>query len=155
MTTIRYLDSLDDKNWERFFIKSCGIDFEQYWHHKEVLTRDILESKIDDIVDKILSFEDFVSNPKLRPRNPLYNGFWVISNEDILLGFQILGIIILQTESYMPRIVKDSILYSTTWEYDKRKEWAEAFIDERKENLKKFREAVIAYKEGQSVVIDF
>lgn len=155
MTTIRFLDSLDDKNWEKFFIKICGLDFKYYWHHREVLTRDILDRSIDDIVDKILSFEDFVGNPELRPRNPKYNGFWVVSSDDIILGFQILGILILQTGSYLPRIVKDSILYSTTWEYDKRREWAEDFTGERRENLKKFKNAIINYKEGQKVTIDF
>lgn len=155
MTDIRYLDSLYDKHWEKFLIRSCGLDFEYYWHHEEVLTRDILNSNIDDLVDKILSFEDFVVNPKIRPRNPRFDGSWVLSDDDIHKGFQILGILILQTGGYMPRIVKDSILYSTTWEYDKSRGWAEAFIEERKQNLSKFRNAVINYKEGQKVFIDF
>ena len=55
----------------------------------------------------------------------------------------------------MPRIVKDSILYSTTWEYDGARGWAEAFIEVRKKNLSKFREAIFNYKEGKNVVIDF
>ncbi len=71
------------------------------------------------------------------------------------MGYQILGVIILQAGGFLPKIVENAILYSTTWEYDRRREWSEAFVEERKENLERFRNAVITYKNGQIIAIDF
>ena len=144
LTDIRYLDSLQDDVWERFFIKQCGLihdfgssdlDPAQKYHHlwnKEILTREILESHLDEIIDKIILFKDFISNPALRPRIPKYDGYWVISEDDIYIGFQILGVLILQTGSFLPKIVEDSILYSTRWEYDKERGWSKPFEKEKR-----------------------
>ena len=66
LTDIRYLDSLRDDAWERFFIRQCGLVHEfgpseldpaQKYNHlwnKEILTREILESHLDEIIDKII-----------------------------------------------------------------------------------------------------
>jgi hypothetical protein len=156
MTNIRHLDSIRDKNWERFFISCCGLDFKQYWYNEEILTREILEYHLDNIVDKIIGFIDYVYRPELRPRLPSHgDGYWVLSMDDILIGFQILGVIILQTGAYLPDIVRRGILYSTLWEYDKRREWSESFEEERKENLRKFRDAIMNHKEGRKIQITF
>jgi hypothetical protein len=155
MTDIKYLDSLRDKNWEKFFIKLCGLDFQRYRFDEENLTREILETHLDEIVEKIINFIDYVFKPELRPRLPSYDGYWVLSMDDIFIGLQILGILILQTGAYLPDIVRRGILYSTLWEYDKKREWSEPFEAERKENLRKFREAIINHKEDKKIKITF
>ena len=165
LTDIRHLDSLQDDVWERFFIRQCGLvhefgssdlDATPKYHHlsnREILTREILESNLDEIIDKIILFKDFISNPVLRPRNPKYDGYWVISEDDIYIGFQILGVLILQTGSYLPKIVEDSILYSTRWDYDKERGWSKSCEKERKENLESFRHAILSHKEGKITVL--
>lgn len=165
LTDIRYLDSQQDSVWERFFIRQCELkhdwdsselDSAQRYHHrrnKEILTREILESHLDEIIDKIILFKDFISNPILRPRNPKYDGYWVLCEDDIYIGFQILGLLILQTGSYLPEIVYDSILYSTRWGYDKERGWSKAFEEERKNNLECFRHAIQSHKEGKITLL--
>ena len=165
MTDIRILDSLQDDVWERFFIRQCGLIYDfgpsdsdpaQKYHpnwNRDLLTREILESHLDEIIDKIILFKDFVSNPVLRPRNPKYDGYWVISEDDIYIGFQILGVLILQTGSYLPKIVEDSILCSTGWDYDKTRGWSKPFEQERKENLENFRKAILSHKVGKTILI--
>jgi hypothetical protein len=111
---------------------------------------------LDGIVEKIINFIDYVFKPELRPRIPSHgDGYWVLSMDDILIGLQILGILILQTGAYLPDIVRRGILYSTLWEYDKKREWSEPFEEERKENLRKFREAIINHREGNKIEITF
>ena len=91
MKGIRYLDSLRDKDWERFFINFCSLDFEHYWFHEEILTREILETHLDDIVDKIIGSIDYIYKPALRPPLPSpCEGYGVLSMDDILIGQQIL-----------------------------------------------------------------
>jgi len=155
MTDIRYLDSLGDKVWERFFIKICGLNFKQYWYHEETLTQEVLETYLDDIVDKVIGFIDYVNNPWLKPRLPSYDGYWVLPMDDIFIGLQILGVLILQTGAYLPEYVRKGILYSTLWVYDKRRGWSVSFEEERKENLEKFRGAIITHKQGHQTKIDF
>jgi len=156
MTDIRYLDSLRDRNWERYFIGFCNLDFHQYCHNEEILTQDILECHLDELVDRIIGFIDYVYRPKLRPRLPSHGeGYWVLSMDDILIGLQILGVLILQTGAYLPDIVRRGILYSTLWEYDRKRAWSEPFEDKRKENLARFQDAIINHKRGQSVKITF
>jgi len=164
LTDIRILDSLRDSVWERFFIKQCGILYypssdsfsdihRSYYNNKDLLTREVLESSLDEIIDKIILFKDFISNPVLRPRNPKYDGYWVISEDDIYIGFQILGVLILQTGSYLPKIVEDSILYSTRWDYDKERGWSKPCEKERKENLESFRHTILSHKERMVTLI--
>ena len=164
LTDIRYLDSLRDSVWERFFIKQCGLLYysssecssdihKSYYINNELLTREILESSLDEIIDKVILFKDFISNPVLRPRNPKYDGYWVISEDDIHIGFQILGVLILQTGSYLPKIVEDSILCSTRWNYDKERGWSKPLEKERKKNLDQFRHAIMTHKRGLVTLI--
>ena len=48
-----------------------------------------------------------------------------------------IGIFILKTAARPPEIVKNAILFSTAWEYDRMRGWNKPFEDETKENLKK------------------
>lgn len=153
---IRSLDFEKDSAWEKFFLKICGIDYygDYEWNAK-VLTREILEAHLDEIVDKIILLEDYVDNDILRPRNPKYDGWWVVSEDDIYIGYQILGILILQTGSFLPKLVEDSILFSTMWEYDKQRMWVKSAEDIRKKNLAQFRDAIQHHQAGVSIQINF
>jgi len=160
LTDIRLLDSRQDSVWERFFIKQCELNYnwgpselDPYFWNKEILTREILESHLDEIIDKIILFKDFISNPVLRPRKPKYDGYWVLCEDDIYIGFQILGLLILQTGSYLPEIVYDSILYSTRWEYDKERGWSKLLEEDRKKNLEIFRRAIQSHRVGKITLL--
>ncbi|KKL65217.1 hypothetical protein LCGC14_2157190 [marine sediment metagenome] len=59
----------------------------------------------------------------------------------IALGYQVLALYLLETGSFVPEVVKEEVLYSTTLEYDKRW-WGSNPDDERKEFLDKLRDAV-------------
>ena len=153
---IRFLDFKMDNAWERFILKICGIDYYgEYRCNKNILTREILEAYLDEIVDRIILFEDYVDNDILRPRNPKYDGWWVISEDDIYIGYQILGILILQTGPFLPKLVEDSILYSTTWEHDKQRMWVKSAEDIRKKNLAQFRDAIQHHQAGVAIEINF
>ncbi len=155
LTDIRHLDYLIDRVWEKFFLRTCGLDFIQYWLHEEILTQDILETHLDDIIDKVIGFMDYIYNPLIKPRLPTYDGYWINSIDDILIGLQILGILILQTGANLPEFVRRGILYSTLWTYDKRRGWGISFEDKRKRNLEKFREAIFNHKKDQHIEISF
>ncbi len=47
------------------------------------------------------------------------------------------------------------VLYSTLWEHDKKHEWSEPFEEERRDNLRKFRGAIINHRQGKKVSITF
>ena len=95
-------------------------------------------------------------NPKLRPRLPTHgDGYWILSMDDIHIGLQILGILILQTGACLPEYVRKRILYSTLWDYDKRRDWSKSFEEERKGNLRKFRDAILSHESGRKVKINF
>ncbi len=51
-------------------------------------------------------------------------------------------------ESFVPDIVREEILYSTTWEYDKRW-WGPDLSKLRKEFLKKLRETIKNQEPGK------
>lgn len=135
---IRFLDKKYDTVWERFYLRMCGLDYDkEYYWDKSVLTREIFETFLDDIIDKIIFFKEYINNPLLRPRAaPFGDGWWVLSMDDIHIGYQILGILILQTGSYLPKIVLDSILYSTRWDYDKQRGWTDSIVKIRRENFR-------------------
>ena len=163
--SIRDLDLLRDSVWERFFVEKCGLEFDtgfsyssaKYhpYHNRGALTREMLESNLDEIIDEIIGFTDFVSNPNLRPRDTKYNGYWVHSLDDIYIAYQILGLLILQTGSFLPKIVEDSIIKSTEWDYDKSRGWSAAIKDKRKQNLESFRNAIKTHKIGRITPISF
>ncbi len=131
MTDIRLVDDRSDKIWQNCFNDLCGLnDLDDY-------DRKILEPHLNEIIDEILSQE------------------YPTTLDATLVGFQILGLLIIQTGAQLPDIVRYSILFSTTWEYDKRRGWAKLVENERKNNLEKFRNAIINHKTGLKIEIDF
>lgn len=147
VSDIRSLDK--DNEWEEFFIQSCGLDFELYYFHDNgILTHDILENHLDSILDQITKFKDYIDNRILRPDPPV-SGYWVLSVDDIYVGFQILGLLILMTETYLPIGVYDSIMYSTRWKYDRTRNWSPHYSEHRKNNLKIFRSLIQSRKDSK------
>lgn len=141
---IRDLDK--DHEWEKFIINSCNVDFEEYYFQKKKnLTHTILEENLDNILNNILKFKEYIYNPYLSPET-LKPDSWVLSIDDIHIGFQILGLLIIETGANMPYEVYDSIMISTKWEYDKTRKWAKYYEKHRKKNLEIFRNLVILYK---------
>ena len=72
-----------------------------------------------------------------------------------MIGFQVLGIYILKSGARLPDVVKHSILFSTEWNYDKWRDWGALHENERKENLRRFRDAILNYEEGKKIFINF
>jgi len=135
--------------WERFFLEICGLDYEiSYSSHGKVISREILEDHLDEILDYINKFKEIAGDSLLRPKPPNY-GSWVTYMDDIYIGYQILGLLILYTNAKMPYEVYDAILYSTTWEYDKTRIWSESYAEQRKKNLEVFQNLVIMHKSNE------
>lgn len=145
---IRELDH--EHLWERFYLEICGLDFERiyYYNSKDSINREILENHLDGILGYFHKFKKIVNNPILRPKPPRY-GSWVADMDDIYIGYQILGLLILYTKAKLPFEVYDAILYSTTWEYDKTRMWAQSYVDRRKKNLEVFRNLIIMHKSNE------
>ncbi len=136
MTSIRLLDDKYDKEWTTLIFNLCNLDYNIV--REEKLTRELLELHLDEIIQEIFKY---IKNYKYI--------------DSVLIGFQILGIFILKTGARLPDIVRNAILFSTVWEYDKSRGWGELFVEDRKENLKKFREAILNHKQGQITKVTF
>jgi len=141
---IRYLDS-PEHLWEKFLLELCGIDFDKYWRNREILTREILEDRLEHILCKLKSIEDSIS---CKEKNCLNIDTW----DDLVVGFQILGILILQTGSCLPVPVRDIILHSTTWEFDKRRGWSKNLEKDRIFHLNDFRDKIMNHKVGRKIM---
>jgi len=147
MVDIRILDDKRDRQWQKFFIRACGLCYEDYVHNEALLTREILESHLSSFINQMIAFgASFFDSPEKLSSND--SEVLILSLDDIYIGFQILGLLILETGAKLPFLVKDSVLYSTTWEYDKHRGWSEYYEEERKKNLKNFRRAILNHKSG-------
>jgi hypothetical protein len=139
---IRYLDEKYDHTWERCFIEEfCGLDYKKYQINKGILTMEILERNLDKIILHLKGLELTIKNP------PKF-GWCVASWEDLAVGYQILGLLILETKSYMPKYVRDVIMKVSTWEFDKKRGWSSVLIEKRKQYLKEFRDGIKNYSYG-------
>ncbi len=117
---------MDDEggDWVEYIIKEvCGLD------RSSDLTMKILEDHLEDILIKLGEWKEGIKK----------------SDDEyarIALGYQVLALFLLETGSFVPEVVKEEVLYSTTWEYEKRW-WGSWGPDSfRKEFLNKLREAV-------------
>lgn len=148
MTDIRLIDDENEKRWARLIFRLCNLDYNTF--KEDELTREILELHLEEIISEI--FSSMADNIGSNKDTFIGNYDYV---DDILVGFQILGIFILRTGTYLPDIVRHAILFSTTWEYDRMRGWSRLLEEERKENLKKFRKAIIDHRPGRVIKIDF
>lgn len=138
---INYFDISDldrDHEWEQYFLEKCGINYSSYCSDRNLLTRNILELVVDEIVNEI-------ETSKLNLENGFktYKFDWVLSIDDIHTGYQILGLLLLDLDLDIPKEVSDSISISTDWNYDKMRQWSADYINFRKANLKLFRKKIL------------
>lgn len=146
---IRFLDAQRDSCWERFFIKICKLDYWKYRANRSILDRELLEGHLDKIIQDMFKFIIVLRfNSEAAPD-------WIIDLDHIYVGFQILGVLILQSGAILPEIVRFAVLHSTTWEYDGQRGWSKLLIEKRKENLRKFRSVIENHKTGKPIKIDF
>jgi len=118
---------MDDEGgtWVNWIIEEvCGLN------SSSKLTMRILETHLEEMLLELDELKERI--------NRIDDSYATIA-----LGYQVLALFLLETGSYVPGIVKEEVLYSTTWEYDRR--WG---ID-RKEFLRKLREAVKNQEPGK------
>ncbi len=111
----------------------CDIDFGVYRSNPKVLTMRILESHLEEILHDIKNLKKGMTNPEAEYAT-------------IAVGYQILALLILETGSFLPDIVGQEVLKSTTWEYDYNQwKWSSDLIKSRKPFLKQFRRTLRRY----------
>ncbi len=93
----------------------------------------ILESHLEELLVKL---EDM---RRIRIRNHPDNVD--AYKASFAMAYQILALFLLEVGAYVPEVVKEEVLYSTIWEYDKRW-WGTKVDEERKEFLRKLRDGV-------------
>lgn len=110
--------------WVRWIINEvCGLT------HSSKLTMRILESHLAEILSDL---------GEMRERTDKADDRYAT----IAIGYQVLALFLLETGAYVPEVVKEEVLFSTTWEYDQRWWGRSDFIESRKKFLNKLREAV-------------
>ena len=95
---------MDDEggDWVNWIIyEICDLN------NKSELTMKILESHLEEILLELDELKEGIE----REDN---------SYSRIALGYQVLALYLLETGSFVPEVVKEEVLYSTTWEYNKR-----------------------------------
>lgn len=138
---IRILDN--DNQWERWIVEEfCELDYEDYYWDKTILTQKMMEQNLDEIVRHIEKIKSQFENP------PIY-GDRITSLEAIDIAYQILALLLLETGSYVPEVVKEKVLKSTEWEFDKQWDWDENALKIRKFYLNEFREKILLHESGK------
>ena len=138
---IRVLD--DDNQWERWIVEGfCDLDSESYLIDKSVLTQKALEQNLDEIIVRIEKIKSQFDDP------PEYS-VHITSLEAIAIAYQILALLLLETGSFIPDIVKEKVLKSTEWEWDKQWDWDENALKIRKFYINEFREKIVQHKSGK------
>ncbi len=111
---------------EEVILEQCGIKVRKYREDPSVLTKYILENKFDDILEYL--------HPK--------------DNDDAL--FQVLGKLILQTGAKLPQFIKEKVIQTTKWDYDKKKyKWFHNVWKLRQFYLQDFQKRIFNHVEGK------
>lgn len=143
----RLLD-VGDIKWEEWILDFCGIDYFEYKINYQLLDVSILEPKLEKIVEKIEELKENIGKPEISGKG-LFNDVvytdGIHSLDQVDIGYQILGLLILETGSFMLNKIKKEILNSTTWENDKKWNWSPDYIIGRKNFLKNFRRIIRNY----------
>ncbi len=129
-------DILDEDNSIRdYFLTVCGIDLENYYKNREILTQRILEHHLDELVDRI---------ENMRRNLGKYSeyGELMFFEDDAICMYYILTILIFETGSAFPNRVKYELLL-------KRDNWLKDL-----EPLDDFRQTIINYLSGKPLIKD-
>ena len=103
-------------------VKVCGLDVNEYYTNKNILTKKLWDKNLDRIVLAALDV-------------------------DVLVGFQTVGHLAMQTGGNLPTPIHSQILKYCEWEQDKTLGWKGKTIERRKQILKEFREKQSAHYE--------
>jgi len=113
----------EGSTWKEWVIvEKCGLN------NSSKLTMRILESHLEEILFELDHLKEGT--------NRADDGY-----ASITIGYQVLALFLLETGSFVPEVVKEEVLFSTTLEYDKRW-WGSDPDEERKEFLRKLRDGV-------------
>ena len=120
----------EGSTWKEWVIvEKCGLN------NSSKLTMRILESHLEEILFELDHLKEGT--------NRADDGY-----ASITIGYQVLALFLLETGSFVPEVVKEEVLFSTTLEYDKRW-WGSDPDEERKEFLRKLREGVLNQVPGK------
>jgi hypothetical protein len=149
----RELDDGDD-SWEDYIIELCGLDPDDYYEDKSILTMQILEFNLDKILERFDYLQSTINNKEIAYRGTGMFGehvydWHIYSIEALEIAYQILALLILETGTYMPDKVRDEVLRITEWEYDKKWGWKHKFVEDRKKFLEIFRSAIKNHQPGK------
>ena len=108
--------------WVHWLEEECGVDTYSQ------LTMKILEDSLEDLLFELGRLKEGI--------NRADDGYATIT-----IGYQILALFLLEAGAYVPEVVKEEVLFSTTMEYDKRW-WGSDPDDERMEFMDKLRDGV-------------
>ena len=135
------IESLDsDDFWETLLIEYVfGIPYDEYGSNTGLLTKVIVERNLEKAINFL---ENIRNGNKILPK-----GYYIYDKEFVSVGYHILGLLILQTGALLPDRVRDEILRTTTWEYDKRYGWSSHDMKLRQFYLKDFRDQISNYKD--------
>lgn len=103
----------EGSTWKKWLIlEKCGLN------NSSKLTMKILESHLEEILIELDELKEGT--------NRADDGY-----ASITIGYQVLALFLLEVGAYVPEVVKEEMLYSTTCEYDRRW-WGSDPDDERK-----------------------
>jgi len=125
-------------SWVKWIIEEvCGLD------DSSELTMRILESHLEEMLVKL---ED-MRRSRIRILPDKADAY----NASFAMAYQILALFLLEVGAFVPEVVKEEVLYSTTLEYDRRW-WGSDPDEERKEFLRKLRDGVRNQVPGKKYV---
>ncbi|MFX1392589.1 MAG: leucine-rich repeat domain-containing protein [Promethearchaeota archaeon] len=142
---IRYLEAEEEFSWEEEFVRGyCKINYLEYENDPEILTREILEPKIDEILGRIDGLFEKRKNKYVHTQSELE-----LLEVNFSTAYLVLTLLILETGSRLPDELKEKVLKYATWEFDKKRNWLiKKAYDLRPIYLEQFREAVLSHKPG-------
>ncbi len=148
--TTRSLEDEGEGKFEEIFVNICGLDFWKYRQEPSLLSKFILESHLDEIINYI----EYHKHQQLKRYQTSNDKLKIREGIDLLyaLAYQILAILILETGSILPDKVKNEVLRATIWDFDKRWGFSSAYIEPRKNYLKYLRNAILNYNSGKKVL---
>ena len=116
-------------------IEACGLKYEEYVNNKTILTKELIELHLDELID-------------------------IVDRMNHHVAYLIFGILILTTGSRISDSLRQKIIDVADWKYDQENYMLKNtndkdFLELRKEILIDFQEQVRNYKEGQSIDYDF
>ena len=122
MTGLGIMDGDTDLEYLNDILILCKIDYFHFAENNRLLTQEIIEDNIDNIISDL--------------------------NSTDILGYQILGVLILETGAQLPGEVKEIIINSINNELNGEINALPPYIEIRKIYLKDFKKKILKHKRG-------